>query len=96
MPGLGRNDATVAHCFLRYVRPAVRFDFITNVLVTGHAQPLGDAGTNQHLNAMANGKHPFVGGAELTDQLLHMRIIAQVFWCVMSKIFLLMDKVPNK
>jgi hypothetical protein len=60
LPGLARYDFSVPDGLLFHVRPATGFDFEPAVLVAGDGKTLGDAGAQQNLDPVADGKDPFV------------------------------------
>ncbi len=79
LPGLGSDDPAIPNGLLLREPGAGLFRFNAHVFVAGDAPAGKYPGGRQHLDAVADGKHPFSGGLEFPDNFEDQRVIAQVF-----------------
>src|ERR1039457_1700494 len=78
LPRLCGYDSPVAHCLLVHKRPPGLLGFQANVLIARHPLPARQPCRSQYLHAMANGEDPFPLAVELTHDLDHPGVVAQV------------------
>src|ERR1039457_3081653 len=78
LPRLCGYDSPVAHGLLVHKRSSGLLRFQANVLIAGHPLPARQPCRSQYLDAMANGEDPFPLAVELTYDLDHPGVVAQV------------------
>src|SRR5260370_7334768 len=78
LPGLGGDQAPVAHSLLVDERGAGEFGFSAHVPVARHALAGGESGGGQHLYAVADGEDPLAGTVEAAEDLEQRIVVAQI------------------
>src|SRR5260370_26833651 len=78
LPGLGGDDASVAHGVLVDEFGAAKFRFTPHVMVAGHLFAAGEAGGRQYLYTVADGEDPFSGAVEGAQDVEEGLVVAQI------------------
>ena len=78
LPGLACDDAAVANGLLGYKCAAGLLGFEADLFIARNALVFGEAGSSEHLDAMANGEDPLLLCIEFADKIEQTPIIAEV------------------
>ena len=85
LPSLPSDKAAITNSLLVYKCTATLFRFDANVLVAGNAFTFREARGGEYLDAMADGKDPFLLRVELADNIEQPPIVAEVLRSTTSK-----------
>ena len=80
LPGLAGDDAAIANGLLVYKRSTGQLCVEPDVFVAGDTFALGDAGSRENLNAVADGEDPLLLRVEFADDLEEAPVVAEVLW----------------
>ena len=78
LPCLAGNDASITNGLLVYKCSSSQLRFEADVFIAGNAFAFREASGGEYLNAVANGKDPFLMSVEFADNLEQTPIIAEV------------------
>lgn len=85
LPGLAGDDAAVANGLLVYECSSRYLRVVADVFVAGDSFAIGEAGGGEYLNAVAEGKDPFLLRVEFADDIEQTLVVAEVLGCTASE-----------